>query len=74
MITVISFHGNCPWCVKAVELARANGYEVTLSKLPDSVLVALYGRHYSVPHVYVDDIHIGGYSEFLKFVQLQRRK
>ena len=51
---------NCPWCVKAKKLADGLGheYEEIQQKHPD---------HPTVPYVMVDEVGIGGFTEYLAF-------
>lgn len=69
---------DCPWCVKAKQLLNELGFEYT-----ELVL----GEHYTkddlkaklpfvirltVPQVFIDGDHIGGYEDLKAFVELNK--
>ena len=75
-IKIISV-GTCPWCKKAVQLAKDSGYELNEVKMSwGTELREIQANHdgwKTVPMVYLveDGIEtfIGGYTDFVKFVR-----
>ncbi|WP_339669826.1 glutaredoxin domain-containing protein [Dasania marina] len=73
-MTEISIYGraDCPFCVKAVTLSKAKGYDYTFFNIIENNLTMddlkkIIGRDVStVPQIYKDKDYIGGYSEFEK--------
>jgi glutaredoxin 3 len=58
----------CPYCVRAERLLKARGVakidKVFIDQIPDGFreLARLTGRR-TVPQIYIDDRHIGGYDD-----------
>ena len=75
-IKIISVSG-CPWCRKAVQLARDSGYELNEVKMSwGTELREVQSKHEdwkTVPMVYLvegeEETFIGGYTDFVKFVR-----
>lgn len=64
---------NCPFCEQAVLLAENNKYDYSYKKIGTHItleevqeLVPVPFR--SVPQIFVNDIHVGGFTEFRNFV------
>lgn len=65
MITVYG-RPDCPYCDKAIELLEETGLDYTYIDIKEhlSALELMRTRgHASVPQVYNEDIHIGGYTD-----------
>lgn len=72
MITIYSMNG-CSWCVKAKEIAESYSLEYQVKDVGDTQtlteLQRLVPAVRTVPQIFWDDRHIGGYNEFAEEVQ-----
>lgn len=73
MITIYG-KANCGFCTKAKEFAKKHQFEyeykdVGLSLFMEELLERSEVRPKSVPQIYIHDKHIGGYNEFVKYVE-----
>jgi glutaredoxin 3 len=67
---------NCPWCDKAMELLKETiGKGRVIIKYPLEVrpehktrLLELYPEAKTVPQIFIDDKHIGGYEDLVEYV------
>lgn len=77
MKVVIYTKPNCPWCVKAKELAKnlhldyeEKRFEVDFTKeeLREKMNLSEWERLF-LPQVFINDKHIGGYEEFAEYCE-----
>lgn len=62
---------HCPYCDQAKQLLKNNGYQIEERKIGDGwtkeeLLEALPSAR-SVPQIYLDGTHIGGFDELKKY-------
>lgn len=66
-------NNNCTWCVKAKELAEAQGVKYQFKNINAShnmdLLRELYPKVKTIPQIWKDNTHIGGYEEFETFLK-----
>ena len=65
---------NCGFCTKAKEFARQQELEfeykdVGLTAFMDELLEKCEVRPKSVPQIWVNGTHVGGYNEFVRYVE-----
>jgi glutaredoxin 3 len=61
---------NCPWCVRAKSLLRANGLDfeeidISSNRARALEMIERSGRR-TVPQIFIDDEPIGGFDELSK--------
>lgn len=63
---------DCPWCTLAVSLAESNQVEYEYQKLYEDITVSELLEQApgvsTVPQIFVDGEHIGGYQNFEKLM------
>tara|TARA_B100001093_G_C26034320_1_gene679342 strand:+ start:100 stop:327 length:228 start_codon:yes stop_codon:yes gene_type:complete len=63
----------CPYCTKAKSLLKTKGIEVEEKNIAEGHniqdMLALVPNARTMPQVWVDDQHIGGYYELEKFLE-----
>jgi ribonucleoside-diphosphate reductase alpha chain len=58
---------DCPWCVKLKELLRTEGVSFTELTKEEAVQRNLWQEEFkTVPQLWIDGKHIGGYSDYIK--------
>ncbi len=61
---------NCQYCDMAANLLEHAGYETEVRKLGTNAtkqeLIAVVPNARSVPQIFLDGVHIGGYSELVR--------
>lgn len=66
MKALIYTQPDCPYCVKAKDLLAANKIEIMqeidISKLPDVARQRFKETYRTVPQVFIDQRHIGGFE------------
>lgn len=75
-VKIISVSG-CPWCTKAINLAKSSGFQVEIQKMSwGDELREVQERHpgwKTVPMIYTyngdEEVFIGGYTDFESFVR-----
>lgn len=76
MSVVVWSKENCPFCVKAKDLLSKMGFTFEERVIGDQwtkeelILVAPDAK--SVPQIFIDGIHVGGYTNLLKWVEDHR--
>lgn len=64
---------DCPWCVLAESLAEKHGLEYIYQKLYEDITVSELLEEVpnatTVPQIFVDDQHVGGYQSFEKYLE-----
>ena len=64
---------NCQYCDAAIALLTLNNYNVTIKKLgidyTKEELLAVVGYVRTVPQIFINDKHIGTYSDLLDFIE-----
>lgn len=73
MVTIYG-KANCGFCAKAKEFASKSKIEfeykdVGLKAMMDELLERAETRPKSVPQIWVDNLHIGGYNEFVRYIE-----
>lgn len=67
---------NCTYCTQAKNLADREGIEYIETKLGQDMAVedfkALFPDQKTVPLIIIDEVKIGGYNEFSKWIQSRR--
>jgi len=62
----------CPWCVHAKQFLRSKGIEFTEHKIDGDIdagrkkLEEMTGGERTVPQIFIDGKHIGGYDELVE--------
>lgn len=70
----IYYRDNCPYCVKAKELFKSKGLQITheidITTSPElrKEMIEKSGRM-SVPQIFIDGKHIGGYDDLYTYNQ-----
>lgn len=73
MITIYGKE-NCTYCTRAKQFAETRGLQyvykdVGLANYMDELLERAEERPRSVPQIWVDESHVGGYNEFVAYVE-----
>jgi glutaredoxin len=70
-VTIYSKDG-CVWCDRAASLCKAKGINYTVLKLGVDYEVEDFNSHFpyatTVPQIYVDGKHVGGYDDLVNVV------
>lgn len=65
---IIYTKDDCPYCVKAKNLAKYRGQEYTEVKIGIDItreeFLGLFPEARTVPQIVIDGVHIGGYTEY----------
>lgn len=68
---------NCIWCERAIELAEKHHFDYTYKKIEDrevrDTLLKLLPDVKTVPQIWFDGKHIGGYDEFKELMDGKHR-
>lgn len=71
---VIYGRNNCPFCTKAITLAESRGHNVTYLNVQENKDFARELRDKlpdvrTVPQIFIDGKHVGGYTDYLKLTE-----
>ena len=73
MNVVIYSKNNCVYCDMAIKLTQDNKFNLVIKKLDVDFnreeLLELFPEAKSFPQIIINDVHLGGYTEFKKFLQ-----
>ena len=63
---------SCPYCKLAIEELEKRGYQLTIKKIGShgytrENLLELLPNAKTVPQIFIEDRHIGGYTELMKY-------
>lgn len=66
---------NCPFCVKAKQLLKEKNIDYREKNIKDpevrQELLVIYPEAKTVPQIFIDSQHIGGYQELVKYLEKQ---
>lgn len=72
---VIYSKTNCPFCVKAKQLLKEKNIDYREKNIKDpevrQELLVIYPEAKTVPQIFIDSQHIGGYQELVKYLEKQ---
>lgn len=64
---------HCPFCERAVNLLKSKGIQYEERKIGDGYtkeeLLEAVPNARSVPQIFINDKHIGGYEDLLKYIE-----
>lgn len=76
MIITIYTKDNCSFCEKAKTLMTSNGFKYRERNIIDEnilyELLSILPEVKTVPQIYIDEKHIGGFSELQEYIKEQR--
>lgn len=75
MLNKVSIFGAgwCSYCIKAKDLAEANGFEITLQDVDDEdvkkIFKNMFPNEKKIPQIILNGRHIGGYDSLVNEIE-----